>query len=519
MQNKFNKQTEELKKSLDIIDRYVIRSSTDTKGNIIDVSEAFCKISGYTKEELMGKPHSIVRHPDMESSAFRKMWETISSGKTWTGKIKNRTKNGEFYWVEAFIEPQFDDEGLIKSYTAVRTDITDKVLLKEQTEKNEAIIKFAKSGIGTMDLEGNFLSVNKVYSEIFLYSQEEIIGKNCLDMTTEEFYEEAQQTLKLANEMGAISHFEKECYDKNGNVVRVDFSLNKLPDNQSFVVVINSLEDKRRLEQVNAELSLKVLEEVEKNTKQLELIQEEQLKSVKLSSIGALAAGITHEINTPLTYIKGNLELMGYDIEDLPEGSIKERIEDTSYKIIDGVNRVANIVDAMREVSQISNETKAVENIYNTLLTALTVSHNASVTRSKIYLNGELFNLGMEKDKLSFLSYIQKQRVEQVWIVIINNALDELIKIDDYEQRVLEIKIDETKDMVRVLFKDNAGGIKENMLEKIFDPFVSTKESGGIGVGLNIAKKIIDEQAGKIMAYNEDDGAVFEVLLPKVDGN
>lgn len=508
--------TKQLKESLEIIDRYVIRSTTDIDGIIIDVSEAFCKISEYTKEELLGQPHSIVRHEDMNDIVFKKMWETISLGKTWSGNIKNRTKSGGFYWVKAFIEPQFDKNKNIIAYTAIRTNITDKILLQDQSEKYDAIIKFANSGIGTMDLDGNFLSVNHIYTEIFGYTSEEMIGKNCLDMTTEESFDDAQKALLLANDIGVISHFEKSCYDKYGKPVYIEFSLNKLPDNNSFVVVINSLEDKKKLEQTNELLSQKVMEEVARNTRQMEILQEEQLKSVKLSSIGALAAGITHEINTPLTYIKGNFELMRYDIEDLPASSIKQSIEDTSHKILDGINRVANIVESMREVSQASSEMKTITNIYSTIITSLTISQNTVKSKSRIFINGELFSPELPKEKQKFISNVQKQRVEQVWIVLINNALDELIKIDDYEKRALNIKLEETEDKIKIYFIDNAGGISEDILEKIFEPFISTKESGGIGVGLNIAKKIINEQNGDIIAYNKDGGAVFEITLPKV---
>lgn len=114
---------------------------------------------------------------------------------------------------------------------------------------------------------------------------------------------------------------------------------------------------------------------------------------------------------------------------------------------------------------------------------------------------------------LFFCSKVQKQRIEQVWIIVINNALDELIKIDDYEKRVLNIFLFEEKDEIVVKFKDSAGGIKEDILEDIFEPFVSSKEHSGMGVGLNIAKKIVDEQDGNIKAYNEDNGAVFEIRL------
>jgi two-component system, cell cycle response regulator len=114
-----------------MIEEYIITSSTDTKGNIIDVSEAFCKISGYSKNELLGKNHRILRHQDMPESLYKDMWSTITSGKAWRGEVKNRTKNGEYYWVDAVIEPLFDNESKIKGYYAIRIDITNKKKIEE----------------------------------------------------------------------------------------------------------------------------------------------------------------------------------------------------------------------------------------------------------------------------------------------------------------------------------------------------------------------------------------------------
>lgn len=118
--------------SLSIVDKYVIMSSTDTKGIIMYASEAFCNISGYSKKELIGSNHNIVRHPDMPKELFKELWKTIQNGKTWKGEIKNLKKDGGFYWVEATIEPKFNTEGKIIAYEAIRTDITAKKLFLEQ---------------------------------------------------------------------------------------------------------------------------------------------------------------------------------------------------------------------------------------------------------------------------------------------------------------------------------------------------------------------------------------------------
>jgi len=102
----------------------MIVSETDKKGHIIYANADFCKISGYTKEELIGKAHNIVRHNDMPKTAFKKLWETIKSGKVWNGMVKNETKSGGYYWVNATIYPSISIDGL-ERYISVRVKPTE----------------------------------------------------------------------------------------------------------------------------------------------------------------------------------------------------------------------------------------------------------------------------------------------------------------------------------------------------------------------------------------------------------
>lgn len=119
-------QHDELLQYIQTIDKYVITSATDLKGRITYVSQAFCDISGFSREELMGKNHNIVRHPEMPDSLYKNLWRTITQGKIWSGEIKNLKKNGDFYWVDVHIEPLFDKDAKIIGYRAIRQDITDK---------------------------------------------------------------------------------------------------------------------------------------------------------------------------------------------------------------------------------------------------------------------------------------------------------------------------------------------------------------------------------------------------------
>ncbi|OIQ73273.1 aerotaxis receptor [mine drainage metagenome] len=95
-------------------------SITDDKGRIVYCNPVFVRVSGYTKEELLGQPHNLIRHPDMPEEAFRDMWATIQSGLPWTGVVKNRSKNGDFYWVRANVTPMVED-GKASGYLSVRT--------------------------------------------------------------------------------------------------------------------------------------------------------------------------------------------------------------------------------------------------------------------------------------------------------------------------------------------------------------------------------------------------------------
>jgi len=106
------------------VDEVLIVSKTNKKGIITYVNDEFCKISGYTKEELIGKPHNIVKHPDMKKEVFKEMWEKILNKKSFRGIIKNRKKNGESYYVDTLIKPILDENKEIIEFIALRKDIT-----------------------------------------------------------------------------------------------------------------------------------------------------------------------------------------------------------------------------------------------------------------------------------------------------------------------------------------------------------------------------------------------------------
>ncbi|SFV69579.1 Aerotaxis sensor receptor protein [hydrothermal vent metagenome] len=125
----------------------LIISRTDLQGKITYANETFCDISGYTEAELIGKAHSIVRHPDMPSAAFEDLWQTIQAGKQWKGIVKNLRKDKGFYWVEAIVSGVYKNGELVE-YKSLRTPISYETKLEYQRlydkmrqEHNERIRK------------------------------------------------------------------------------------------------------------------------------------------------------------------------------------------------------------------------------------------------------------------------------------------------------------------------------------------------------------------------------------------
>ncbi len=161
-----------------IMNMTTIVSESDLKGNILSLNEKFCEVSQYSKEELIGKPHSIVRHPDMSKEVFKQMWATIGRGQIFHGVIKNRRKDGTPYFVDAVVAPVMDKHtGKPRKYVGVRYDITAQEVARQQMkgmvdaiDRMYATIEFTMQGVVT--------SANANFVQCTGYSVEEIKGQH-----------------------------------------------------------------------------------------------------------------------------------------------------------------------------------------------------------------------------------------------------------------------------------------------------------------------------------------------------
>jgi PAS domain S-box-containing protein len=118
-------QTLDSSKLLAALENVAVISTTDLQGNITYANDLFCKLTGYAREELIGQPHSLVRHPAVPKAVYKDMWDTIKAGKIWTGIIPNVGKGGGVYVVDTTVQPLYDEQGNINSYISIRRVIND----------------------------------------------------------------------------------------------------------------------------------------------------------------------------------------------------------------------------------------------------------------------------------------------------------------------------------------------------------------------------------------------------------
>ncbi|WP_324790766.1 diguanylate cyclase [Sulfuricurvum sp.] len=197
----------ETNKYIKLIDENIITSSTDLKGNITHASEAFCAISGYSKEELIGQNHRIVKHPDTPKEIYTEIWKKLINDQVWEGELKNKKKDGSYYWVYSKIYPLYTEEGTKYGYTAIRTDLTDKKKIEEisitdgltsiynRRYFNEVFPKFIKSARRNNDI-ACFILIDIDYFKLYNDTYGHQMGDNALIKVAESI----QHSLRRADD-------------------------------------------------------------------------------------------------------------------------------------------------------------------------------------------------------------------------------------------------------------------------------------------------------------------------------
>jgi PAS domain S-box-containing protein len=504
--NKNRKLLEEYKKALDSA---AILTITDPDGIIKYVNDEFVHTTGFSKEEAIGNSHSIIRHPETPKGLFRAMWHDIKNKKIWKSVIENKTKDGESFFVDNTIVPILGVDGEIVEYIGISFDITG---IRDMSHRNlQSIFDADESLIIVTDDRFEITIANKAMLKMLEVESMSEFYKNGGAIYDRFLLRDgflSKDDLVGSGYKDRYKKFKKLLTDGDKRHRKVAM-LTPSGEERYYAVRVSTISDKMIHNRHYNIFSFVDITE-------LEFMRQQQINNIKLSSIGKLAAGITHEINTPLTYIKGNLEILKMDLKSSCACDLKDEFMSYCEAMEDGIKRMSSIVESMREIAGVSRDEKMPISVYTTIVYSLRMVYNRAKQICNIRVNGKPFDMLLDKDGERIMMMATPQRLEQVWIIILNNALDEFSKSKlAFNDRFIDIEVLEKLDTINVTIKDNAGGIEDSMLPHIFEIFKSSKPQSGMGVGLNIAKTIVEDHNGTISAANNSEGAVFEIVFKK----
>lgn len=471
---------------VDIINQTSLVSKTDVYGNIIEANELFEKVSGYKKEELIGKPHSILKSGYHSKKFWKALWDTVKRGHVWSGEIKNRTKNGEYYWVDTKIFPELDGQNNIIGFISIRQDITNrkqsKIKLEEERAKYKILFEKSSSAIYILDDKNNCVDCNEAAIKLFgINNKKQLIAINPLKMVpkhqndgqvSEDFFKQKIEESLGKNEV----MFECRHQSAKGKWIPCQVLYTRfLLNNKSYLLAsVNDLTVERQL-----------------------------ALSSKMASIGQLAAGVGHEINNPLAIVYGLIQKIEKASQKNELSS--EMIKNVILKMYTAVSRIQKIIKSLRELSHTHNEDKKPFEILESIRITF------SLVEGIIVKNQIKMCISLPDEEILVIG--EKGKFGQVVMNLIVNARDAL---KNQKNPLIGIKVIKDSNHVFIEISDNGPGIDVAILNNIFDPFFTTKNvNEGTGLGLSLSHQYIKDMNGDINVESQKNhGTTFTIKLP-----
>jgi nitrogen fixation negative regulator NifL len=454
----------------------------DKDGTILWANPAFCQMTGYTEDEIIGQNPRILNSGNYDAEFYRSLWETILAGYVWHGELINRRKDGSLYTEEQMITPVFDQKGDITNFISIRQDITahkkaEDALRKSEEQYRSLVIATAQI-VWQTNADGDVVEDLPSWRAYTGQSEKEFIGKGWINalhpadqQRTAEIWARAVETkthydteFRIRSHTGEYNFFAVRgvpIIDQNGEIL-------------SWVGTCTDITDKKNYEH--------------------QLVQAE-----KHAAIGRMVGSVTHEINNPLQTIKNCLYLIEQDTaSDSPD---KEPLE----MALSETQRLSNIVGQLRQLyrpqaaqtMQSQELLDIIEEVHSLIIPHLNNSHVVWQPLS-----------GLEHCRINCI----KDQIIEVFLNISMNAIEAMQPAGG----TLSVNMIHSTDksQVGVVFSDTGPGIKPEVVNHIFEPFVTTKEFG-LGLGLSICYGIIQKHAGQITIESQPgQGTSFIVWLP-----
>ena len=459
-----------------------VRIAKNDGEKIVFANKAYLKLLGITLEELPTKnPKSYY----LRNSIYQDLLDSLDKNETIENRLLPLSINNTEVWVIAtYMNIIYDSE---KAVIAWFYDVTDKIQIQKKIEEQknefEMIFNYSIDGLAIVDLESNFLEFNASFIKMTGFSREELLKTSCLKLTAIEDKEVAIDALNRVIEKGLLIDFEKTYNIKDNRSVVINLSMILLPDKKRILLSVKDMTQHKLMESQS-----------------------------KLASMGEMIGNIAHQWRQPLSLI--STIASGIKVKSEFGQFDEKTVLSDMDSIIKQANYLSNTIDDFRNFIKNTNEKSQIQ-ISEIIKKVLSIV-NPSIVNHHITI------IQNTKDDMIFDGY--ENQLIQALINILNNSKDALKEhINDKNERIICI---ETKNIINgftLKIKDNAGGISESVIHKIFEPYFTTKhKSIGTGIGLSITHQIITKHhnaditaSNETFEYNDKvyTGAGFTILF------
>ena len=471
-----------LREHKSVLEKHAIVAITDIKGNITYANDMLCKVSGYSREELIGQNHRILKSGIHDNQVFKDMWRTIARGQVWNGDLCNRAKDGHYYWVRTTIVPTLGTNNKPISYVAIRTEITEGKIAEQNLQRSETLLRnlfeLSPVGIALNDFEtGAFIRANNALIEPTGYTHDEFIKLNYWDLTPKEYEPMESQQLESLRQSGHYGPYEKEYITKHG--IRYPVLLNG-------VLITDPLNNKKMIWSIVEDIS---------ERKRIEKMKNEFVSTV------------SHELRTPLTSISGALGLLSGGALGILPDDIQKMI-DIAHK---NSKQLTFLINDLLDMEKLAAGKMDFHLRQQRLLSLIKQAIESILS----YAQKFDVSLVLENSIPEIVVMVDSDRLMQV----LSNLLSNAIKFSPKNGKV-SISMKLQNRTVRITVTDQGAGIPAKFHSQIFQKFAQadssdSRQKGGTGLGLAISRELMIHMGGTIgFESKEGKGSSFYFELP-----